>query len=92
MSILEIVLLIGLSISGIIFTTIRYKLGDTILKYDDSYTGLGFNTYDVWRIYKIYKNESSLTVNEKKMLKIVLISFIISMTDSLVLFFCFYMY
>ena len=83
---------IPLVIYGILITLIRKDLKTTMLKYDNNYTGWWSNTYDMIRVFRVYKNCSIISKEEKKILKQTLIIFLIGLVDGVALLIIFFFF
>ncbi|MFZ4399872.1 MAG: hypothetical protein ACOYO1_07550 [Bacteroidales bacterium] len=79
------ILPIILAICGISISVLRKNLFTTMIKYDSSYTGWVNNTFDMIRIFKVYFFCRSISKEEKKQLKIILILFIVGLMDGIIL-------
>ena len=63
----------------------REDIKNTMLQYDKNYTDEPNNTYDLVRIYRVYKNHKEIKNEEKKRLMFTLILFAIFMVDLIAL-------
>ena len=63
----------------------REDIKNTMLQYDKNYTDDPNNTYDLVRIYRVYKNHKEIKDEEKKRLMFTLILFAIFIVDLIAL-------
>lgn len=85
-TIITICLVIPLPVCGFILSIyLKSDIINTMMKYDKTFTGLGSNTFDLIRIYKVYTKSTNLTIEEKKLLKLTLIIFFIGFIDGMIL-------